>query len=42
MLQAAVTVFTQNQVFPDDWLISFTPNHWCNEVTMEAYIRQVM
>ena len=28
--------------FPDDWLISFTPNHWCNEITMEAYIRQVI
>ena len=28
--------------FPDDWLISFTPNHWCNEITMEAYIHQVI
>ena len=28
--------------FPDDWLISFTPNHWCNEITMETYIRQVI
>ena len=28
--------------FPDDWLISFTPNHWCNKITMEAYVRQVI
>ena len=28
--------------FPDDWLISFTPNHWCNEITMEAYIHEVI
>ena len=28
--------------FPDDWLISFTPNHWCNEITMEAYVREVI
>ena len=24
--------------FPKDWLISYTPNHWCNEITMEAYV----
>jgi len=28
--------------FPDDWLISFTPNHWCNEIKMEAYACKVI
>ena len=28
--------------FPKDWLISYTPNHWCNEITMEAYIHKVI
>ena len=28
--------------FPDDYLISFTPNHWCNDITMEAYVYKFM
>ena len=28
--------------FPDDWLISFIPNHWCNEITVEAYVCKVI
>ena len=28
--------------FPEYWLISFTPNHWCNEIKMEAYACKVI
>ena len=28
--------------FPADWLISATPNHWCNEETMLLYITKVI
>ena len=23
--------------FPGDWDVTFSPNHWCNELTMEHY-----
>ena len=28
--------------FPDDWLISHSPNHWSNEETMLQYIRKII
>ena len=28
--------------FPNDWDVTFTPNHWCNEVTMERFIRKII
>ncbi len=28
--------------FPNDWLISHSPNHWSNEDTMIAYIKYVI
>ena len=28
--------------FPADWLISATPNHWCNEQTMFLYITKII
>ena len=28
--------------FPDDWLISHSPNHWWNEGTMVEYINEVI
>ena len=28
--------------FPSDWHITFTPNHWCNESTMEDYITKIL
>ena len=28
--------------FPADWLISATPNHWCNEETMLLYITKII
>ena len=28
--------------FPDDWVISPAPNHWCNEQTMLLYITKIV
>ena len=28
--------------FPDDWNVTFTPNHWANEETMELHILTVL
>lgn len=28
--------------FPKDWHVMFTPNHWANETTTEAYINQIL
>ena len=28
--------------FPDDWLITHTPNHWPKETTMVNYITEVI
>ena len=29
-------------VFPDDWDITYTPNHWSNEEKMKEYIHQII
>ena len=29
-------------VFPDDWDITFTPNHWSNEGKMKEYINNII
>ena len=28
--------------FPDDWHVTFTPNHWSNEQTMKEYIEKII
>ena len=28
--------------FPGDWDVKFSPNHWCNELTMEHYIQNII
>ena len=28
--------------FPGDWDVTFLPNHWCNEITMEHYIQYII
>ena len=28
--------------FPGDWDVTFSPNHWCNELTMEHYIQNII
>ena len=28
--------------FPNGWDVTYTPNHWCNEVTMERFIRNII
>ena len=28
--------------FPEDWDITFTPNHWANEATTERYIQKTL
>lgn len=28
--------------FPADWDVTFSPNHWCNEITMDHYVRNVI
>ena len=28
--------------FPDDWHVTFTPNHWSNEQTMKEYIETII
>ena len=28
--------------FPEDWDITFTPNHWANEATTERYIQKIL
>ena len=28
--------------FPSDWDVTFSPNHWCNEITMEHYIQHII
>ena len=27
--------------FPGDWDVTFSSNHWCNEITMEHYIQHI-
>ena len=31
-----------NVTFPEDWDVTFTPNHWANEATTESYISKIM
>ena len=28
--------------FPNDWSVTYTQNHWANEVTTEEYIKSVL
>ena len=28
--------------FPDDWHVTHSPNHWCNEETMKDYITKIL
>ena len=28
--------------FPADWDVTFSPNHWCNEITMHHYVQNVI
>lgn len=28
--------------FPADWDVTFSPNHWCNEITMDHYVRNII
>ena len=28
--------------FPDDWHVTYTQNHWANEVTTENYIKTIL
>ena len=28
--------------FPTDWDVTFSPNHWCNGITMDHYVRNVI
>ena len=29
-------------LFPEDWHITHSPNHWCTEVTMKGYISEII
>ena len=28
--------------FPADWDVTFSPSHWCNEITMDHYVRNAI
>ena len=28
--------------FPSSWDVTFSPNHWCNEITMDSYVRKII
>jgi len=40
--QGKSTAYSPTVSFPSDWDVTFSPNHWCNEVTMHQYVRNVI
>ena len=40
--QGKTTACLPQYKFPDDWHVTFTPNHWSNEPTMKEYIKVIL
>ena len=40
--QGKTKAFLPSVAFPGDWDVTFSPNHWCNELTMEHYIQNII
>ena len=40
--QGKTKVCLPSVTFPGDWDMTFSPNHWCNELTMEHYIQNII
>lgn len=42
MYQGKTTKCLPSVTFPEDWNITFTINHWCNERTMLCYVEEII
>ena len=41
-LTPLITVYRESFDFPASWDITFSPNHWFNEIKMESYVHQII